>query len=306
MDLSLAGVLLGMVALGFRHGFDWDHLAAITDITSTVTSGHADVDVPALAAMPDEPHAHDERASAHGHAHPPAGVGPLHVLGESRWAHEQRHAVGLASLYALGHAAVVVVLGVAALTLGAILPEWVDPILERVVGLTLVLLGLWVLASLVQYLRGKGEFRLRSRWMLVFDGVRHLWGAAQARLHGHAHVPSAHGTQYGPKTAFGVGLIHGIGAETGSQALLIAGVAGATAPGQGIVILLAFVVGLLIANTLVAVVSAGGFIGAQRLQAIYVAVGGVAGLASLIIGLYFIAGAGTQLPELQRILFGSD
>src|SRR2546430_11928574 len=36
-------------------------------------------------------------------------------LGESRFAHEQRHAVGLASLYALGHASVVTALGVIAL-----------------------------------------------------------------------------------------------------------------------------------------------------------------------------------------------
>ena len=35
MDVNLAVLLLGMVALGFRHGFDWDHIAAITDITTS-------------------------------------------------------------------------------------------------------------------------------------------------------------------------------------------------------------------------------------------------------------------------------
>jgi len=68
-------------------------------------------------------------------------------------------------------------LGALALLVGAILPAWVDPILEKVVGVTLVLLGAWVLYSVVQYARGKGEFRMRSRWMLVFDLVRHGWGA---------------------------------------------------------------------------------------------------------------------------------
>jgi hypothetical protein len=43
MDVA---VLLAMVALGFRHGFDWHHIAAITDITSTTSSSHADVGVP--------------------------------------------------------------------------------------------------------------------------------------------------------------------------------------------------------------------------------------------------------------------
>ncbi len=303
MDLSLVALLLGMVALGFRHGFDWDHIAAITDITSTTTAGHSEVDVP--AGSPVTPHGHSAgelRGHVHEHARSPSAA---HQFGESRFAHEQRHAIGLASLYAFGHALVVFVLGVSALLLGAILPPWVDPILEKVVGTTLVLLGAWVLYSVVQYLRGKGEFRMRSRWMLVFDLVRHGWGAVQARIHGHEHRPSAHATQYGPRTAFGVGMIHGIGAETGSQALLIAGIAGVSGA-TGIVILVAFIVGLIASNTLVAVVSASGFIGAQRMRTVYVIVGALAGSASLVIGLLFIGGLGTVLPDLQQVLFGGN
>ena len=303
MDLTLLSLLLGMVALGFRHGFDWDHIAAITDITSTTSAGHTEVDVPAIAAV--TPHGHDAREMrGHGHTHT-EGAGRVHAFGESRFAHEQRHAIGLASLYALGHASVVVALGVIALLLGAVLPEWVDPILEKVVGVTLVILGAWVLYSVVQYLRGKSEFRMRSRWMLVFDLARNAWGRLQARIHGHEHVPSVHATQYGPKTAFGVGMIHGVGAETGSQALLLAGIAGVTGV-TGVVILLAFVVGLLLSNTLVAVVSASGFIGAQRLRTLYVIVGAFAGTASLVIGVLFIGGVGTVLPDLQELLFGGS
>ena len=303
MDLGLFGVLLGMVALGFRHGFDWDHIAAITDITSTTTAGHTEVDVPAGA--PVTPHGH-EPAEMRGHVHQhQVEPSAMHSFGESRFAHEQRHAIGLASLYALGHASVVVALGVLALLVGAILPKWIDPILEKVVGATLVLLGAWVLYSVVQYARGRGEFRMRSRWMLVFDLARDAWDRVQARIHGHEHTPSAHSTQYGPRTAFGVGMIHGVGAETGSQALLLAGVAGVTGV-TGVVILLAFVVGLLISNTLVAVVSASGFIGAQRLRTVYVIVGAVAGLASLLIGFVFISGFGTELPDLQELIFGKS
>jgi high-affinity nickel-transport protein len=116
VDLSILGVLVGMVALGFRHGFDWDHIAAITDITSTTTAGHTEVDVPAGA--PVTPHGHEPsemRGHAHHHQVEPSA---MHSFGESRFAHEQRHAIGLASLYALGHASVVVVLGVLALLLG--------------------------------------------------------------------------------------------------------------------------------------------------------------------------------------------
>jgi high-affinity nickel-transport protein len=293
-------LLAGMIALGFRHGFDWDHIAAITDITSTTTASHADVDVPVGA--PVAAGAHGEHVTRHEHSHASAGVG--HVIRESRYTHEQRHALGLATLYALGHATMVLLLGIAAIAFAAVLPAWVDPILQRVVGVTLVLLGAWVLYSIVQVMRGKDDFRLRSRWMLVFDLARNGWAALQARVHGHEHRPSAHATQYGPRTAYGVGIIHGIGAETGSQALLLAGVAGATGIGAGIVILLAFTIGLLISNTLVAFVTATGFIGAQRLRQIYVALGVVVGVASLYIGLLFIAGLGTELPDLQELLFG--
>ena len=293
-------LLLGMVALGFRHGFDWDHIAAITDITSTTTASHADVDVPARA--PVSARGHGEHVTTHDHSHTDASAG--HVLSESRYAHEQRHALGLATLYAFGHASMVVLLGVAAIAFAAILPEWVDPILERVVGVTLVLLGVWVVYSVVQMLRGKDEFRLRSRWMVVFHLARTGWAMLQARIHGHEHRDVPHATQYGPRTAYAVGVIHGIGAETGSQALLLAGVAGATGTGTGIVILLAFTVGLLLSNTLVAFVTATGFIGAQRMRQIYVVLGAIVGIASLYIGLLFIAGLGTALPDLQQLIFG--
>src|SRR6202022_3229666 len=102
MELGVLGLLAGMVALGFRHGFDWDHIAAITDITSTTTSGHTEVDIPASAAM--TAHGHDVgemRGHDHVHREDPSA---LHSFGESRFAHEQKHAVLLASLYALGHA----------------------------------------------------------------------------------------------------------------------------------------------------------------------------------------------------------
>ncbi|MBA2757262.1 MAG: hypothetical protein H0U37_07445, partial [Chloroflexi bacterium] len=35
------GVLLTGLVLGIRHGIDWDHIAAITDITSTTAAASA-------------------------------------------------------------------------------------------------------------------------------------------------------------------------------------------------------------------------------------------------------------------------
>ena len=65
-----------------------------------------------------------------------------------------------------------IALGLVALTFGALLPDWLDPLMGRIVGLTLVGLGVWVIYSIYRYARAGETFRLRSRWMLVFDGVR--------------------------------------------------------------------------------------------------------------------------------------
>ena len=304
------GILVTGLLLGFRHGFDWDHIAAITDITST--SATADVAT--------EAHEAEHRVHPHDHAHGHGGAAEfaIHETGAGpgaaavatlpavrpRFMDEQRHAILLGTLYALGHAAVVFALGMLALAFGAILPDWVDPIMGRVVGFTLLVLGIWVFFSLWQYLRNGAEFRLRSRWMLVFDGIRFAWRRLQARLHGHEHVAPLEMSSYGPRTAFAVGMIHGIGAETGSQALLIAAVGGAAGAGLGIPMLLAFVVGLVTSNTLIVVVSATGFVAGQVRRQVYVAIGVLAGTFSVAVGLAFLLGTEQLLPDLQHVLFG--
>jgi high-affinity nickel-transport protein len=214
----------------------------------------------------------------------------------------QTEAIKLGTLYALGHGLIVVILGLAALAFGAILPDWLDPIMGRIVGLTLVALGLWVMYSIYRYARAGEHFRLRSRWMLVFDGVRYGWRRFQARLHGHEHVEPLEMSSYGVKTSFGVGMIHGIGAETGTQVLLIAAVGGASGVGLGVPMLFAFVVGLLLSNLAVVLVSSASFVGSQTRERLYVSVGAVAGLFSLFVGTVFLFGLSGALPDLGGIL----
>jgi hypothetical protein len=309
------GLLVTALLLGIRHGIDWDHIAAITDITSTT----------AASAAGEARHETDHRAEG-GHAHAHGGPGELqahepvhHPVAASTsgalavstplafdrgwFVSEQAQAILLGTLYALGHALVVGVLGVAALWFGAILPDWVDPIMGRVVGVTLVVLGVWVLYSLVQYARKGTEFRLQSRWMLVFRSVRYGWRWFQAKVHGHAHVEPVEMASYGRRTAFGVGMIHGIGAETGTQVLIIAAVGGAAGAGLGVPMLAAFIVGLLISNTAIVVLSATGFVASQMRTRIYLVVGAIAGVFSLVIGVLFLFDATGLLPQLDQ-LFG--
>lgn len=315
------GLLVTAVLLGFRHGIDWDHIAAITDITSTTatadagTAAHGEHHRVLAQAVghhehehggPSELHAHDMGPGAATMAATtllPANLAPSFPSPpRSRLLAEQRHAIALGTLYALGHALVVAALGLAALAFGALLPAWVDPIMARVVGLTLIVLGVWVFVSLYQYLRYGAEFRLRSRWMLVFDSVRLASRRFQARLHGHEHVEPLEMSSYGRRTAFGVGMIHGIGAETGTQVLIIAAVGGAAGAGLGVPMLVAFIVGLLASNSLIVLLTSTGFVASQLRQRIYVVFGVVAGAFSLVIGFLFLFQLQGALPTLGYVV----
>ena len=276
-----AALLGTALLLGIRHGIDWDHIAAITDIASTTTTVETAEAEPLAAVAGGEAVATPRRPS----------FGQLELK-----------ALWLSFLYAVGHASVVTALGLAALAFAAILPAWIDPIMERVVGLTLLVLGVWVFYSLAQYLRGEQDFRLRSRWMLVFAGIRHAFGWLRARLGGREHTDPFRVDQYGPKTAYGIGMIHGIGAETGSQVLIIAAVGGAATQGLGVGMMLAFVVGLVISNTVIAVLASTGFISSARARPFYVAIGVLTGAFSLVIGAFFALGMGTELPDLNELL----
>jgi high-affinity nickel-transport protein len=303
------GVLVTGLALGIRHGIDWDHIAAITDITSTTAAaGVAEAaHEEQHRSVSGDHHGHGGKAEKRAHDAGPgaATLAPATRGGTAslrRFGADQVEAVQLGTLYALGHGAVVIALGIAALAFGAILPEWLDPIMGRIVGVTLVALGLWVLYSVYRYARGGESFRLRSRWMLAFDGVRYVWRRFQARLHGHEHVEPLEMSSYGPRTAFGVGMIHGIGAETGTQILLIAAVGGAASAGLGIPMLFAFVVGLLISNFAIVVMSSVGFVASQTRERIYVVVGLVAGCFSLVLGGVYVLGMDAVVPEMDSLL----
>ena len=227
-----------------------------------------------------------------------------------------------AALYALGHASWCSPSASAVILLSASIPDSLDAAMGRFVGLTLLALGVYVFYSLFRHGR---EFRMRSRWMLVFAGVRkgYRWmrrkqlGAtvviehdhehspdevhvdalvpvpanaavdADTHRHGHRHIaplPDDPFVNYGSGTAFGVGMIHGVGAETPTQVLIFATAAGAGGKAAGVLVLVCFLVGLLASNTLVSVASTFGFVNATRNWKLYATLSVVTGAFSIVIG----------------------
>ncbi len=293
---ALGGALL----FGLRHGFDWDHLAALSDLTGSQQSA--------------------------------------------------RRSLWLASLYALGHAAMVLVLGAVAILFAEEVPSSVDAVMERLVGASLIGLGVWVVWTAA---RTGGAPPLRSRWMLLIDAVQRLTrrrlgappmvvvehshphdhtglmhehshpaalvpepepeparepvrqhgGTRVAVAHSHTHrhvaaVPADPFRSYGPWSSFGIGTLHGIGAETPTQLVVFTAAAHAGGRVASIALLVCFVIGLLVANTVVAVV---GTVGSRRLlqhRAVATTLAVVTAGFSLTVGTLLLAGQSAALPTI--------
>ena len=266
---------LGVAAflLGLRHGIDWDHIVAISDISATQDS--------------------------------------------------KRRGLLVGTLYVLGHAGVVIVLGVGAVALGTAVPEWLDAVAGRIVGVTLIVLGLLVVITLIME---RGSFQARSRWMILFEISRKAvrrQGARSTHVHGHVAVDGAHhdgdagnadGTsrleapthihehshdgdgEYANGTAAAIGAVHGIGAETPTQIVVFLAAASAGGVWAGLAVLVVFVAGLVVSNSAITIASVFGFSLAGRRPFIQISVGALTAVMSIAIGVMFLTGNDAILP----------
>ncbi len=238
IGIALVGTGLG---LGLRHGVDWDHIAAISDVAASQES--------------------------------------------------RRRSMLMGTLYAVGHAIVVIILGLLAIWLGSTLPESVDPYMDALVGITLLLLGAWILWSLAS---NRGRLILRSRWMLLGDAVR----SGIRKMTGRTADETGERGSYGAASSTGVGVIHGIGAETGTQALLLASAAGATSAAAGSFLLVSFAIGLIVSNFGITLAATFGWIGTKSQWMVQTAIGLVIAGFSLVTGFIFLFQRSDIFPEI--------
>ena len=257
MVTPLELALLSCLLLGFRHGFDYDHLAAITDITSV----------------------------------------------QRGWKEGMR----LGLLYALGHALTVAVLGVGVIFLHLSLPQHLDAIGERLVGATLIVLAVYVFASLWRHRKdlpgsahGHNHTVARSRIALLISGARYAWWRVRRLAQPDLPKPDPFAFHYDRGSVFTVGIIHGLGAETPSQLLLFLLAANLGGTSRGVIGLLAFITGLLVMNTLMTASASGIFAGSTARPRLQAAVTSLTAVYSLAIGTIFLFGLSDRLPALVR------
>jgi high-affinity nickel-transport protein len=268
------GLLISSLLLGLRHGVDWDHIAAITDIAATQET--------------------------------------------------PRRGFFLGLVYALGHGLVVLLIGMVVIVAGRNLPDSIDSLFGRIVGWTLILLGLYLLYSLIVHREG---FRMQSRWMLIIGGVRRLAarfrasesvehehehaafdvhhsggdahdhdGDVPTHSHRHTHGPDATFGEYGNSVSFGVGMLHGVGGETPTQVVIFLAASQAGGMAAGLTVLVVFLVGLFIANGIISWLFSYGFQATGRRQTVQLALGAVTAIASLVVGALFALGQDAVLP----------
>jgi len=240
--------LLSAAVLGFRHGLDYDHIAAITDLSSV-------------------------QAKA-------------------------RDAMRYGLLYVAGHATTIAVLGSLAVAFRVSLPAASDRWAERLVGITLLTLGIYVLGTFFRP-STHSHSRPRTRITLLINGA--LWVYWRlTRVFGGTRVeaPQVFKDGYGTTSTFLVGVIHGLGAETPTQLLLFLMAANLGGTAVGLLGLLMFIVGLVVMNTLMCASAAGLFTStlARRgpLQAFTLATSAY----SIIVGTVFLLGSASKLPSL--------
>ena len=248
-DWKLDAALGSCLVLGLRHGFDYDHLAAISDITAV----------------------------------------------QRNW----KSGLRLGLSYALGHAFMVAILGVAVLELHFGLPEGLDHWTERLIGLTLIILGIGVVAGILRKdSHGHHHGRIESRLAIAINGL--MWAGWRLR---RMWAPDAEQPQrfqwfYNGKSVFLIGVLHGIGAETPSQLALffLAKSLGGTA--NGIMGLAAFCVGLVAMNGLMTASIGGAFNAGAFHPRFYHAIAWMGAAYSFVIGVIFLFGISDRLPQL--------
>jgi high-affinity nickel permease len=245
MTTPLQITLVSCVVLGLRHGFDYDHIAAISDITSV-----------------------QQKTSS---------------------------AMRLGMLYAIGHATMIALLGSIVILFQLSLPHRLDSWAERLVGLTLIVLAVYVMGSLVW---GNPQTVPPSRAALLIRGYRRLRQRFVTGSDGASGQDADKDLNYTGPIAFGIGVIHGLGAETPSQLalfLLAANLGGVAKSVGGMVM---FLVGLLIMNTLMTASACGLFRGAAPHPRMMRFCIGLTAAYSFVVGCVFLLGSSGHLPPI--------
>jgi ABC-type nickel/cobalt efflux system permease component RcnA len=204
------------------------------------------------------------------------------VLSEERGGARQAGVLGFA--WGLGHATTIFAFGLPIVLFRSYLPDGIQRAAEAVIGLVIVALAVRLL---VRWRRGYFHAHSHTHGDLHHAHPHvHEGRPASHTRHAHAH-PHAEGMGRSPLTAYGIGLVHGIGGSAMVGLLVVGAAANRT---LGVVALILFAAGTAVSMAIVS--SAFGYALARGPIARLVGpLMPVVGVASLAFGVWYAAGA---------------
>jgi len=173
-------------------------------------------------------------------------------------------------LWGLGHTAILLAAGILVLLLRVQFPTSIRGSFELIVGVMLIVLGIWTMNRLR---REKFHFHVHTH-----EGRTHahLHSHAEGSSHDHAHV------------SFSVGMVHGL---AGSGALVVLTMSAMTNVVDGVFFIASFAIGLVLAMSLIAsAISAPSILGGRLSSLIKPAFSAGAGVISIALGIFIISG----------------
>lgn len=151
-----------------------------------------------------------------------------------------RKATFMGFAWALGHGTTLILVGLPLVLLGRYLPERVGQAAEVAIGAIIVILAVRLL---VRWRRG--AFHAHQHAHGDTEEHRHLHSHEVGTSHGHSHTGTARLRT--PLSAYGVGLVHGVGGSGGLTLLLLSAIPD---PSEAVTALLIFAVGTAVSMAL--------------------------------------------------------
>ncbi len=196
-------------------------------------------------------------------------------------------ALGWTAAYTLGHVLAIAMIGSLSVAFGLSLPPGATAIIGRLVGVTLMIFGAYVLYVLFAK---PGTMVRYSRVTLIAAAIRRALAAVRRSEARHVHEAELRASA-GARPAFVLGLVHGAGLETPTQLALFVLAAGMRGWEAGLLCVLVFVAGLAAMTGMMAAVSAGMFRLASALRWIQAGVMLLSGVYSVALGAALTLGA---------------
>ena len=212
------------------------------------------------------------------HASDPDHLAAVTTLIASQKRERIRKATPLGLLWGLGHGTTLVLVGLPLVLLGQYLPERVAQAAEVAIGLIIVMLAVRLL---VRWRRG--VFHAHAHSHTSGETHRHLHSHEAKPVHEHTHDV----TLRTPLSAYGVGLVHGVGGSGGITLLLLSTI---KEPSQAVVALLIFAAGTAVSMALLST-ALGLVIATGPLARSFERAAPVLGVLAAAFGIWYAAGA---------------